>query len=223
MSHPSLLAAGGELGYESNDFYFAGRIGAMGEVTAPVAVAALVFFAPQRVETAWKRSVDIQPLSEAALLYTRCAARWADTTYGDDVDWRAIADDADRVIDSLSLANAPIFAGWLAMPDGDSAKSRAQHRLNALREHRMAVHAAAIVAAGICVADAVRHAAPQHVELFGWPEDFDADPDEVTKCWNDAEAVTNSLVGTSLAVLGDDLVDFVERCEQARSRVFARS
>ena len=223
MAHPSLLAAGRELGYESNDFYFAGRVGAMGAVTAQVAVAALVFFAPERVESAWRRSIDIQPMSEAALLYTRCAGRWAETTYGDDVDWHTIADLADRMVDSLSFANAPLFAGWLSMPDGGSAKSKAQHRLNALREYRMAVHAAAIVAAGITVSDAVRHAAPQHVELFGWSGDFDGDPDDVASRWDEAEATTNRLMGTSLAVLGNDVVDFVERCEVANSHVFPKS
>ncbi len=222
MAHPSLLAAGSPFGYESNDFYYAGRVGVMGEISAPVAVAALVFFAPQRVEPVWQRSTAIQPRSEAALLYAECATKWAQGAYVDGVDWERIADEAGRVVDSISVANAPLLAGWLSMPVPDTPEARAQHRLNALREYRMAVHAAAVIAAGISVSDAVRHAAPQHVDLFGWPPEFEADPDDVATRWREAEAVTNHVVGNAFSVLGDGLDDFVERCESASSAVFAR-
>lgn len=222
MSHPSMLDAGRELGYESNDFYYAGRVGVLGEVSATIATAALVFFAPSTVERAWERSNGLQTRHSAALTYTQCASRWAEGAFGEGTDWERIGDDADRVVQSLSVANAPIFAGWLTMPDGESVEARAQHRLNALREYRMAIHAAAIIAAGVSVGDALRHAAPQHIELFGWSHAPDDDPAEVAVRWNTAEATTDRLLGEAFGTLGDDLDGFVERCELAHAGVFPR-
>lgn len=223
MSDPSLLDLGFSLGYESNDFYYAGRAGVLGEVSASVATAALVFFAPGTVQRAWERSTNVQTRSEAALAYTGCAAAWAERTYDDAIDWERLGDDADAVVRDAPVAGAPIFAGWLSMPEGGSAKSRAQHRLNALREYRMAVHGAAVIAAEISSADAVRHAAPQHVELFGWPPEPDAARDEVARRWRTAEATTNRLLGHAFASLGEGLEDFVERCEQAHQRPSERA
>lgn len=222
MGDPSLLAAGANLGYESNDFYYAGRVGVMGEVSSPVAIAALVFFAPTRVELAWERSTGLQHRREAALLYTKCASEWAEQNFVADIDWQRIADEADRVIEAISYAGAPLYAGWMSMPDGETPNTRAQHRLNGLREYRMAVHGAAISVVGVSVGDAVRHAAPQHVGLFGWSPDFDDDPETVATRWQEAERITDRMMGAALSVLGDDLDDFVERCELAEAAVFRR-
>jgi hypothetical protein len=221
MSDPSLLERGRQLGYESNDFYYAGRVGGLGDISASGATAALVFFAPSRVELAWERSAAIQPRAEAATEYARCAAQWSERAYVDDIDWQQIGDDADMIVRGLPVAGAPIFAGWRSSTsDAISAKARAQHRLNALREYRMAVHGASVIASGLAVDDAVRHAAPQHVELFGWPTGSDRDQAEVASRWNEAEASTNRLMGAALARLGDGLDDFVRRCEVAFASVF---
>lgn len=215
MSDPSLAATGAQLGYVANDFYFAGRAGVLGDVDADVATAALVFFEPTLVRTSWVRSAAVQPRREAARSFAECAARWADHRYSDAVDWARLSELADRVVTGTSRAGAPLFAGWLTMPVGPDAPARAQHALNALRELRMAVHAAAVIAHGLRVDDAVRFRSGHMLSVYGWSPGPPSDPDAVPAKWAAAERATDAVMGTALGVLGDDLDELVALCEHA--------
>ena len=209
MSDPRMNKRGRELGFEGIDFYFAGRAGVLGEVNADVATAALVFFNPETVAHAWNRSAGIMPRRDTAVNFAACAAAWADDHLGDGVDYDELLALAERIVASAPNVLAPIFAGWRTLDQPVGTKRRVTHAMNALRELRMARHAAALLAHGVQIGDAVRHRQPTMTQLFGW--DAGAADALVVERWKDAEALTDEIVGNSYAVLGpDELSRFVE-------------
>ena len=141
------------------DFYGAGRGGVLGEVSADVVTAALVFFNPTVVEGAWEGSREVMPRAASAELFAGCLVTWAGAHLDDDVDWARLAELAGKVVDNASIGGAPVFAGWRPLPV-PRPKAAALHQLNALRELRMARHGAAVTAVGLDVGAAVCHASP---------------------------------------------------------------
>ena len=92
--------------------------------------------------------------------------------------------------DSAPVAGAPVFAGLRLLPEPDDAKALAQHRCNALRELRGAMHGAAILTVGLSPLEAVLVRSPDVAELFGWSPPFpDAAP--FHERWGLAEARTD--------------------------------
>lgn len=211
-------AFAGEQGFNGIDFYFAGRGGVLGDVPADVVAASLAFFHPDTVAAGWEGSASVMSRADAAAAFAGCACTWADAHLGDDVDWTRLGDVADVVIAAASPAAAPVFAGWRALPVPDNPKHRAVHQLNALRELRMARHAAAVVASGIDVGDAVRHRTPYMVGIFGWEER--AVPDDVPARWDGAEALTTTATAHDYAVLDETQAqDLVRLCQAATASV----
>jgi hypothetical protein len=210
-------AFGAEQGFNGIDFYFAGRGGVLGEVPADVVAASLAFFHPETVAAGWEGSASVMSRADAAAAFAGCAPTWADTHLGDDVDWARLGDLAEVVIGAASPAAAPVFAGWRTLPVPHDPKHRAVHQLNALRELRMARHAAAVVASGVDIGDAVRHRTPYMVGIFGWPEQ-DV-PAGVAERWDGAEALTNAATAHDYAVLdeaqGDELVRLCQEASKA--------
>jgi hypothetical protein len=215
---PATYAAGAGLGFSGIDFYFAGRGGALGDTDADVVTAALVFFSPDTVRAGWDGSADVMPRLDAAKALADCGARWADEHLADGVDWARLAELAGRVVAGASPAVAPIFAGWRRLPVPADPKQAAWHQLNALRELRMPRHGAAVLAAGLDVADAVRHHQPYMVGVYGWSEAPLAD--DVAERWDEAERLTNRASAHDYAVLDDDdAADFARLCEAAMAAI----
>jgi hypothetical protein len=108
------------------------------------------------------------------------------------------------------VAGAPVFAGVRLLPEPDDAKALAQHRCNALRELRGAMHGAAILTVGLSPLEAVLVRSPDVAELFGWEPPFpDAEP--FHERWGLAEARTDRMVGRHLSVLDEsELAELVE-------------
>ena len=104
----------------------------------------------------------------AVELFAGCLVTWAEAHLGDDVDWPRLAELAGKVVDGASVAGAPVFAGWRALPVPENPKAAALHQLNALRELRMARHGAAVTALGLDVGATVCHATPGMAAIFGW-------------------------------------------------------
>lgn len=173
MTHRSLFERGRQLGYQDLDFYIAGRAGVLGEVPAEVAAAGLVFFEYATVCRSWERSADIQTRSAAATDFAICAETWAASRLEPDPRWERLALLAGHLADAASAAHAPIFAGWRRRCPPDEPRLAMVHHLNSLREHRMACHAAAVIANGLHVGDAVRYRQPEMVEVFGWSNSED--------------------------------------------------
>jgi hypothetical protein len=187
---PNTYAAGTEHGFNGMDFYFVGRAGALGDVDAAVVISALAFFNPDVVRAAWDSSADVMPRREGAQVFADIAASWADSRLGDDVDWDRLAELTAVVVADASPVMAPLFAAWRTLSVPTDPKQAAFHNLFAVRELRMARHAAAVVANGLAVDDAVRHHTPGMAGIFGWnPAELS---DDVAARWDAAETMTNA-------------------------------
>ena len=218
MLDGATYVVGGDAGFNGMDFYGAGRAGVLGEVSADVVAAALVFFNPAVVEAAWEGSRDVMPRAAAAELFAGCLVTWADAHLGDDVDWARLAELAGKIVDTASIGGAPLFAGWKALPVPTDPKAAAVHQLNALRELRMARHGAAVTALGLDVGAVVCHASPGMAPIFGW--DGTAIPDDLPAAWDEAEALTNRATEHDYAALSAEEADeFAALCEAAVAAV----
>jgi hypothetical protein len=200
---------GGALGFDGVDFYVGGRGGALGVVDADVVSAAFVFFAPETIRERWESSGAVMSRADAAAAFMRCGHEWARGHLADGLDWTRLGDLASKVVVQASPAGAPVFAGWRRLPVPDEPKARALHQMNALRELRMAMHGAAVLAHDVTPREALMVKTPFMADLFGWAEPH-PDPEVARPAWERAEAATNRMFGSHLAVLDegerDDLV-----------------
>ncbi len=211
-------AVGGEAGFDGMDFYGAGRGGVLGDVSADVVAAALVFFHPGVVRRAWEGSREVMGRKAAAELFAGCLATWSDAHLGDDVDWSRLAELAGTIVENASIAGAPLFAGWRELAVPTSPEAAAAHQLNALRELRGARHGSAVTALGLDPGAAVVHAAPGMAGTFGW-EGTAVGP-EVPALWDEAEALTNRATNHDYAVLpAAEAEEFVALCDAAMDAV----
>jgi hypothetical protein len=217
MSDSATYVRGAELGFDGTDFYFGGRGGALGDVTADVVVAAFVFFAPTTVTPAWERAGTVMPRRDAAVAWMECAATWATTNLGDEVDWARLAHLLGRIVDNASFAGVPLFAGAHSLPLPSDPRALAIHRLDLLRELRGGLHGAAVLTVGLQVNEAISVIAPQMHGFMGWEGDaLDAEP--LQERWRLAEARTDRMVGRHFAILtADERAELVELLKQANS------
>jgi hypothetical protein len=202
MTAASTYARGTELGFEGVDFYLAGRAGVLGDVPADVAVAALVFFAPQTVHEAWARSATVMSRHQAAAEWLSTGHAWAEEHLPDEVDWDAVGVLLAPVVRAAPAAGAPLFAALRTFDEPEEPKALAIHRLNAVRELRGALHGAAVLTVGLAPVEAVVVHTPKMLRAFGWPEPYpDAEPFHAR--WSLAEARTDRMLGRHLSVLDD--------------------
>ena len=207
---------GAQLGFGGIDFYFAGRGGVLGDVCGDVVASSFVFFSPTQVTAAWDASRDVMSRADTSAEFAGCMSAWADAHLDDSVDWARLSELAGTVADSATVAAAPLFAAWRAAAVPKDPKQAALHRLNQLRELRMARHGAAVVALGIDPADAVRHRSPQMLGVFGW-ESTDV-ADDVVAAWAEAERLTNLATDRDYSVLTDvEAAEFVALCAAAQA------
>lgn len=194
--------AGAEAGFAGLDFYVSGRCGVLGDVDADVVTAAMYFWNPDTVAAQWDAGAAVMSRAEAAARFADCLGAWAErNTRADLLDWARLAELAGTVAASASVAGAPIFAGWRALPVPDDVVGAALHHMNSLRELRAARHGGAVLAVGLDPADAVRHKNPGMAALFGWPE---AEvPEGTAELWAEAEDLTNRATASDYAVLGE--------------------
>jgi hypothetical protein len=200
MTDAATYARGAELGFDGLDFYLAGRAGVLGDVPADVAVAALIFFAPGAVHERWARSGLVMSRDQAAREWAAVAHAWAEAHLPDEIDWQTVAALLGRVVGAAPVAGAPLFAGWRGLPEPETAKALALHRLNALRELRGALHGAAVLTVGLTPVEAVVVRTPAMLPVFGWPEPY-PEPKALHDRWGLAEARTDRMLGRNLAVL----------------------
>jgi len=202
MMDGATYARGGEMGFEGIDFYFRGRGGVLGDVPAEVVTAAMVFFQPATVAAAWERGQRVCSPAEGARAFAECAASWGEAHLPEGVDYERLAELEGRVVASASVAGAPLFAGWRALAEPSSPKALVLHRMNVLRELRGALHAGAVLAAGLSPLEALMVKTPFMVGLFGWEEPH-PDPAPHKAAWEQAEEGTDRAMARHLGVLDD--------------------
>jgi hypothetical protein len=197
MSDPGVRARGkAEHGLRGRPLYHLGRGGALGDVPAEVVVAAEAFFPPAVVRAAWEEGRALADPLEAARFYAGCCADVFRERYGDRPDLDRLVALLEPVVDGAEGAGLPLFVGWRALPRPDDAAGRAGLLLNVLREHRGAVHAAAVAAVGLGPLEAIMAGSygEANARFFEWPEPYpDGAPHRAR--WDAAEDLTSAAAG----------------------------
>lgn len=211
---------GAELGFQGLDFYVTGRGGALGDVDADVVSAAFTFFEPASIRTLWEQGTAVMPARQAAREFAACCASWAEDHVPDDLDAARLGALAGKVVASARPACAAVFAGWRALPVPEAPKALAVHQMNALRELRLGLHGAAVVAAGLSPLEAMSVKSPQMAPLFGWAEL--ADVTGLQEVWDGAEERTNLAIAHAYEGLDEgeraELVELAGTLHEATSR-----
>jgi hypothetical protein len=203
---------GAELGFAGLDFYVTGRGGVLGDVDADVVAAAFTFFEPGHVRAQWDAGRTVMSPAKAAEAFAECCATWSAEHVPDDFDAPRLTALASQAVDAARTACAPVFAGWRALAVPADPKAAAVHQMNALRELRLGLHAAAIVSAGLTPLQALSVKTPAMAPLFGWPAL--ADTDGLLERWEGAEARTTAAMAHAYEALDD-----AERAELAELAV----
>jgi hypothetical protein len=218
MSDPATFATGAELGLERLPFYTGARGGVLGAVDASVVTAAFVWFEPGAMRQRWEAATAVVPAAELGQVWAACAQRWGQRTLPADESTARMAALAGKIVDGADVAAAPLFAGWRELPRPSTPGALAVHHLNGLRELRGALHAGAVLSAGLRPLEAMVFGQPEMIETFGWtgprPE-----VGHLRVRWEAAEEATNVAAAAAYAVLDpgerEEFVDLVTRAATA--------
>jgi hypothetical protein len=199
-----------ELGLRGRPLYHLGRCGVLGDVPADVVVAVEAFFPPDVVRRAWADRAGNDP-ADVARWYASGCADLARRRLPDDERVARCAALAERAVDAADPAGLPLFAATRLLPRPDDAPGRLGVLLNALREHRGSVHAAAVAAMGIPPLAAIVAGSygEANARFFEWPEPY-PDPAPWRARWDATEDLT-----AAAAALPYDALDSAERAELA--------
>lgn len=212
MLDPQTYAMAAEAGYEGTAFYFGGRGGVLGDVTAQEVADAFIFFPLETAQTNWDSARAVETRSESAKRFANAAHVWATEHLPDAaLDYARLAELADVVIQSADGSEAAVFEGWRALEEPSGARELAIHRINALRELRFARHGSAVREVGLEPVQAFMIKTPYMAPVFGWPQPTEDPSEEQKQKWDRAEQLTNERFGQDLAVL--DQSQLVEFCQ----------
>lgn len=198
-------------GYEGTSFYFGGRGGVLGDVSAQEVADAFVFFPLETTRSNWEAAAQVESRDASARRFAEAAAKWASAHLPEDaLDYARLAELAGKVIDAADGSEAAVFSGWRALPEPEEdPRQLALHRINALRELRFARHGAAVADVDLAPVDAFMIKTPYMAPIFGWAEPTDPPGDEDKAKWERAEELTNEAFGRDLAVLSPaELAEF---------------
>jgi hypothetical protein len=197
MSDADLRARGkAELGLRGRPLYHLGRCGVLGDVPVEVVIAVEAFFPPDVVRKAWEEGRAVVEPRRAALFYAAGCADVARRRFADDARTARCAELVEQVVDAAEPAGLPLFAATRLLPRPDDAPGRLGVLLNALREHRGAVHVAAVAAMGLPPLAAIMAGSygEANARFFEWPEPY-PDPDPWRARWDAAEDLTAAAAG----------------------------
>ena len=206
MSDPGVRARGkSELGLRGRPLYHLGRGGALGDVPVDVVVAAEAFFPPAVVRAAWEEGRAVMAPLDAAIAYAGYCSDVFRERHGDRPGLERLVGLLEPVVDGAEGAGLPLFVGWRALPRPEDAAGRAGLLLNVLREHRGAVHAAAVAAVGLGPLEAIMAGSygESNARFFEWPEPY-PDGDQHRARWDAAEDLTSAAAGRPYDVLRAD-------------------
>ena len=217
MSDAGVRARGkAELGLRGRPLYHLGRGGALGDVPVEVVLAVEAFFPPAVLRAAWEEGRALVEPLRAAQVYAGFCGDLFRERYGSSPDLPRLVELLERVVDGAEAAGLPLFAGWRALPRPDDVAARAGLLLNVLREHRGAVHVAAVAAMGLGPLEAILAGSygESNARFFEWPEPY-PDPDPWRARWDAAEDLTAAGAARPYDVLSagerDELVALVNR------------
>ena len=200
--HPDTVAAGKELGLDGFRWYVFGRAGVLGDVPAPVVVAAFGYFHPALIDKMWSTSKErcsLGPLAAGQAYFDECGKRGS-AAFGDVDGLDAYCEAADVVIEAASRAGLPLFAGIAELTCSDDTAGRAMQKAAVLRELRGSAHLCAVLASGLTDAQAHVIKRPADVETFGYAE-VPAVPDDGDARMAEAEQMTDRILEPAFSPL----------------------
>ncbi len=205
---PQTLARAAELGLSSSQFYFVGRAGVLGNVSAAVADSALGYFAPSVVSRHWEAGSEVLPPSEIAAAYLECCREFGRDHISDE-DWLGpFCAAAGEVLNAASPVALPLFAGVKALPLAQDLPARAMQLVTALREFRGGVHLMAIVASGLEPLVAHWLTRPDAWANFGYQTSDIPEPNEEhRRRLLRADVLTDQLTAPAFSMLDEPAAD----------------
>ncbi|MEV1285831.1 hypothetical protein [Micromonospora sp. NPDC049679] len=221
---PQTLRRARRMGLSGWAFYVAGRGGALGDVPAETAAAALGFIAPEAVADGWDVVRQITTPGEVAATALQECCRWGAEQLDGFPRVTRLVELARRIVQAADPAGMPLFAAWRGMPTPDDAPgARAAVLLHHLREYRGGAHLLAVRASGLTPLEAIV-AGPEGeagAVAFGWQPPYPPiGPLVRRRLW--AEAVTDRITGSAFAALeAPERAEFVGLLESASARVRA--
>ncbi|MGS2614217.1 SCO6745 family protein [Micromonospora sp. LZ34] len=201
---PTTLRRARLLGISGWAFYITGRAGALGDVRAETAAAALGFIEPDAVADGWDAAArTVRPIEVAVASLAECC-RWGDERLGTAPGVERLADLLERAVLAADASGMPLFAAWRAVTvPGRTPGARAAAGLRLLREHFAGAHLLAVRASGMSPLEAVL-AGPEGEAgalACGWPPPYPpVGPLVRRRLW--AEAVTDRLTASAFGALG---------------------
>ena len=209
-----------EVGLRSRPSYYCGRGGVLGDVPAEVVAATFAFFPFPVLRDAWEAGRAVMAPAQASAHYAQFCADWGRDHYAAVADAGRLADLVARVVDGAEPAGLPLFAGWRAMPRPADDAGRLNLLLHVLREHRGAVHVAAVAAIGLDPLGAVVAGPYQdNAKFFEWPEPY-PDPEPYRAAWAKAEELTAAGAAPAFGALTvDERIELVALLESLSARM----
>ncbi|MEM7323939.1 MAG: hypothetical protein AAF531_12700 [Actinomycetota bacterium] len=166
--HPATLAKGKELGLDGLRFYFLGRGGVLGDVSARVIQSAFGYFNAPMIDKIWTSAKErVEPRAAADALLGANADLGREKL-ADVAGLAEYCDAAEQVIAAAHPAGLTLFAGISGMPVPDDLPGKAIHQTAVLRELRGSVHLLAIAAVGLDNTSAHVIRRPDDVQMFGY-------------------------------------------------------
>ncbi|MFC8300468.1 hypothetical protein [Micromonospora orduensis] len=217
---PTTLRRARLLGISGWAFYISGRAGALGDVRADTAAAALGFVAPEAVADGWDAAArTVRPIEVAAASFAECC-QWGTRQLGPLPETERLSALVERAVGAADASGMPLFAAWRAMPLPENTPgARTAAGLRLLREHFTGAYLLAVRAAGMTPLEAVL-AGPEGeagAVACGWSPPYPPiGPLVRRRLW--AEAVTNRLAAPAFAALGPaDGAELVELLHRTRA------
>ena len=180
-------------------FYFAGRGGMLGDVSADVVTSALGWFEPNAVRAMYSEGIGVAGATSAATRMAEAHGRWGEKHYGDVDELEGIVAVTEELVDGLEGSAIPVFVGWRDAPRSESAAGRAAQLMQILREWRGGIHLVATTAVGLSPLEAIlTNEGPGQAKFFGWPGPF-PDCGPIKERHDEAEDMTDRLCASALA------------------------
>lgn len=180
-------------------FYFAGRGGMLGEVTADVVTSAMGWFCPDAVAAMYVEGAGVAGARAAAERMAEAHARWGDKYYATVAGLEEKVAVSEEAVNGLEGAAIPLFVGWRQAAKSTTAAGRAAQLMQMLREWRGGLHLVATTAVGLSPLEAIlTNEGEGQAKFFGWSEPF-ADVSAIKAKHDEAETMTDRLCAASLA------------------------
>jgi hypothetical protein len=199
MTSQEARVAAKDLGMKGWPFYFGGRVGVLGPVSADVVHAVVGFFPIEHVVESWTAARDpLAPRLDSIVdRYTALQRSWADAHLAGlaEEDAAELADLMRDVAAGMETGLSPLAAAWATMPEPPAPRHRVVHWAHVLREQRGGLHIAAVQMAGLNPLEATVTGplGEAGAKFFRWAEPYPQADDSMRLFRDEAEEITDEL------------------------------